>query len=74
MKTLKFETNINCASCVAAVTPALDAAVGAGNWAVDLTRADRELRITAPVEAEVVITAVQSAGYRISAKKFKLFG
>ena len=40
---MKYATNIKCGGCIAAVTPALDAAVGAGNWKVDLENPQKVL-------------------------------
>lgn len=64
-KVLKFKTNIKCMGCVARVTPALDEAVGKGNWEVDLQSADRQLTVTTEdADAETVEAAVVEAGFR----------
>ncbi|GAA4321683.1 heavy metal transport/detoxification protein [Flaviaesturariibacter amylovorans] len=66
MQTLKFKTNIKCSGCIAASTPHLDSAVGAGNWQVDTQDPAKVLTVTADdpkVNAPAVIEAVQRAGY-----------
>ena len=66
MTTLKFKTTINCANCVRAVTPALNEEVGANNWQVDTTSADKVLTITAASpDAGQVVKAVEAAGFEI---------
>lgn len=63
---LTFKTNIHCASCVATVTPALDALDGVAHWEVATGRPDKllTLRSIGATEAEV-IAAVRQAGYQI---------
>ncbi len=64
-KVLKFKTNIKCMGCVAKVTPALDEAVGKGNWEVDLQSADRQLTVqTGDSDAAAVTAAVGEAGFK----------
>ncbi len=64
--TLTFKTNINCGSCVAKVTPALDAADGICHWDVDTTNKDKILSVHAEgITADAVINAVKSAGFSI---------
>ncbi|WP_246229488.1 heavy-metal-associated domain-containing protein [Mucilaginibacter humi] len=43
METLKFKTNINCGGCIAKVTPALNQAVGEGNWQVNTDIPEKHL-------------------------------
>jgi copper chaperone len=63
-KTLKFKTNIKCMGCVSTVTPALDGAVGAGNWAVDIQSPNKELTVNADeADANTVIAALVKTGY-----------
>lgn len=65
METLKFKTNIKCSGCVATITEPLNAAVGEGNWQVDLTGADKTLVITNPlIQRQEIISAVEKAGYK----------
>jgi len=66
MSTLQFKTTINCGGCIKAVTPALDQAVGAGNWQVDTANPAKILTVTsAQATAEQVVRAVESAGFEI---------
>lgn len=62
---MQFKTNLKCEGCVAAVTPALDHAVGAGNWQVDLESPFRILTVTAPPTRAADIThALDRLGYQ----------
>jgi len=64
-KTLKFKTNIKCMGCVSTVTPALDEAVGAGNWEVDLQSPQKEMTVNAEeADANTVIAALAKTGYK----------
>jgi copper chaperone len=68
MSTIALKTNINCGGCVARVTPALNAAVGEGNWKVDTNNAQKILTvITDKAEEKDVIKAVQKAGFKAEA-------
>src|SRR5687768_15761058 len=60
---LKFQTNINCAGCVAKATPFLDAAVGSTNWSVNTSVANKELVVKAKSE-EKVLEALKQAGFK----------
>lgn len=65
---LKFKTNIKCMGCVSAVTPALDEAVGAGNWEVNIQSPSKELTVKAEgVDADTVIAAVMETGFKAEA-------
>ncbi len=65
MSTLKFKTNIKCGSCVAAITPHLNAVSGIDSWVVDLKDPNRTLTvITNHVDADTVRKAVETAGYK----------
>jgi len=61
---LQFKTNINCEGCIAKVTPALDAAAGAGNWSVDTLNPGKILTVQGS-DAAGIMEAVRSAGFRI---------
>lgn len=63
METKKFKTNIKCGSCVAKVTPGLDATAGKENWSVDLTSPDRVLTILAGEEGKIM-EALEKVGYK----------
>lgn len=65
MKTIEVKTNIMCGSCIANVTPALNEAVGAGNWKVDTQNPKKILTVTAAeITEQHVINAVEKAGYK----------
>ena len=64
MKTLRFTTNINCGSCIRAVTPLLDAQVGVGNWKVNTQVDDKILEISdTELSASVVIETLDAVGF-----------
>ena len=64
MKTLRFTTNINCGSCIKAVTPSLDAEVGVGNWKVNTQVDDKILEISrTELSASVVIETLDAVGF-----------
>ena len=65
MSTIALKTNINCGGCVASVTPALNAAVGEGNWKVDTANPKKVLTVNSDkLSQQEVIRAVQKAGFR----------
>ena len=65
MKTLRFKTNINCGSCIRAVTPSLDAQVGSGNWKVDTQVDDKILEIPhTELSSSVVIEVLDAVGFQ----------
>ena len=66
MSTIRFKTNINCGSCIRAVTPVLNQEVGANNWQVDTANPDKILTVsTAQATADQVVKAVEGAGFEI---------
>ena len=66
MSTLQFKTTINCGGCIKAVTPALNRAVGAGNWQVDTANPGKILTVTSDqATAREVVQAVEAAGFEI---------
>jgi len=65
MKTLRFKTNINCGTCIRAVTPSLDAQVGSGNWKVNTQVDDKILEIPhTEFSSSVVIEALDAVGFQ----------
>jgi len=65
---MKFKTNINCAGCVAKVTPILNQTVGENGWQVDTTQPDKPLTITnESVNATTVMEAIKKTGFTIEA-------
>ena len=66
MKTLQFKTNINCAGCVAKVTPHLNEEANIKNWKVDTTNPQKILTIeTESISAKEIIKMVSKAGFKI---------
>lgn len=65
MKTITIRTNINCGSCVANVTPALNDSLGKDNWKVDTQNPNKILTVTAEnIDETEAIKAVLKAGYK----------
>ena len=66
MPTLKFKTSINCANCLRAVTPVLNAEPSVAQWQVDTTDPAKILTVEGEnVIAEQVMKAVAQAGFDI---------
>lgn len=66
MPTLKFKTSINCANCLRAVTPFLNAEPSVAQWQVDTTDPAKILTVEGEnVIAEQVMKAVAQAGFDI---------
>ncbi|MGB3850891.1 MAG: heavy-metal-associated domain-containing protein [Tunicatimonas sp.] len=67
MKTLTFKTNINCGSCVKAVTPRLNQVDSVREWKVDTDHPDKVLEVqSASGEYRPVVEAVEGAGFKIN--------
>lgn len=65
MKQYVFRTNAKCSGCTARIDATLSPLLSAGSWSFDLSSPDRTLTVTdAPVSAQKIVEAVQSAGYR----------
>jgi len=64
METVKFNTNIKCAGCVAKVTPFLNEAVGDDNWEVDINNPSKVLTVVNGASEAKIIEAVQKAGFK----------
>lgn len=66
MSTLKFKTTINCANCVRAVTPFLDAEASVQKWNVDTSNPDKILTVEGenPIP-ELIMKSVAQAGFDI---------
>ena len=62
-----FKTNINCGGCIASVTPALNQIDEIESWSVDTENPEKILSVELEDEADAqcVIDAVSSAGFRI---------
>jgi copper chaperone len=66
MNTLKFKTNINCAGCLAKVSPFLNAEQNIDKWEVDTSIPEKILTVeTDEANADRVISVVKSAGFNI---------
>lgn len=62
---LKFKTNIKCMGCVSQVADAMNEAVGADNWSVDIQSLDKQMTVKGDdLDADSVIAAVTGAGFK----------
>lgn len=68
-KTLQFKTNINCSNCVRSVSGFLNEVDGITRWEVDTANPEKILTVAGAVPAEVVIAAVEEAGFDIDLKQ-----
>ena len=65
METYKFKTNINCGSCVRAVTPHLNKLEGVQEWKVDTDNPDKVLEVKADAaDAQAIKNSVEKAGFK----------
>lgn len=61
---MAFKTTINCGSCLAKVTPALNRLEGVNKWEVNLQDSRRVLTVEAEgANEEDVVDAVESVGF-----------
>ncbi len=64
MKSIQFSTNINCGSCVRAVTPTLNQLAGKGNWSVDTENPQKILTLIQDnLDENRVIQELKFLGY-----------
>ena len=64
--TLKFETDLNCGGCVAAVTPSLDREETIEHWSVDTADPRKTLTVEGDtISAETVERLVAEAGFHV---------
>jgi len=63
MATQRFKTTINCANCLRAVTPALNAEPAISAWQVDTTTPDKVLTVETTLAPAQVAALVQEAGF-----------
>ena len=63
MATQRFKTTINCANCLRAVTPALNAEPTISAWQVDTTTPDKVLTVETTLTPVQVVALVQEAGF-----------
>ena len=64
MESIQFKTNIKCDACIAKVTPALNEAIGVGNWQVDITNPSKVLTIKDNRKEKEVKMALAKVGYK----------
>jgi copper chaperone len=65
MSTLKFKTNINCGSCVAKVTPALNELTGIDKWDVNINDANKILTVeSSQLTAQDIQRTLEKVGYK----------
>jgi len=66
MNILKFKTSINCAGCLAKVSPFLNAEQTIEKWEVDTSEPEKILTVeTDESNADRVMSIVKSAGFKI---------
>ncbi len=64
MNTFRFKTNINCGSCIKAVTPFLNDLPSLQNWEVDTANPDKILTVqTTDADAQAIQKMVEEAGF-----------
>jgi copper chaperone len=63
MATQHFKTTINCANCLRAITPALNAEPAITAWQVDTTNPDKLLTVTTDLPTAQVVALVEEAGF-----------
>jgi len=63
MTTQRFKTTINCANCLRAVTPALNAEPAIASWQVDTTTPDKVLTVATTLTPAQVQALVEEAGF-----------
>lgn len=68
MSTIKFKTNINCANCLAKVTPVLNKKEGIESWNVDTGNPDKILTVeTDTLSVEDIIETIKPTGFQVEA-------
>jgi copper chaperone CopZ len=63
MATQHFKTTINCANCLRAITPELNAEPAITAWQVDTSTPDKILTVTTDLPAARVVALVEEAGF-----------
>ncbi|MCB0663827.1 MAG: heavy-metal-associated domain-containing protein [Saprospiraceae bacterium] len=68
MEKLQFKTNINCNNCIRSVTGFINDVEGISSWNVDTDNPEKILTVEGEgLTAEVIIEAVEDAGFDITA-------
>jgi copper chaperone len=72
MKTIQFNTNINCGNCIKSVTPFLNAIDSVDSWEVDTNNPEKVLTVnteeTAATVEAAVLDALQQAGFKAAVR------
>ncbi|RYY17442.1 MAG: hypothetical protein EOO36_09720 [Cytophagaceae bacterium] len=63
MPTQQFKTTINCANCLRAITPVLNAEPAITAWQVDTQNPDKVLTVTTELPAAKLVALVEEAGF-----------
>ena len=63
MTSQTFKTTINCANCVRAITPTLNAEPAIAAWQVDTTTPDKLLTVSGNISAAQVVALLAEAGF-----------
>ncbi|MBD3750036.1 MAG: heavy metal translocating P-type ATPase [Sphingobacteriales bacterium] len=64
MENLKFNTNLKCSGCVAAIQPKMDQLANVTKWDVDLTQPVKVLTVEGEnLNEQEIVDAIKSAGY-----------
>ncbi len=61
---IQVKTSAKCAGCVAKIAEKLNRFLSPDEWSIDLASPNKVLTVTANVEANQVIEAVQAAGFK----------
>lgn len=64
MNTLRFNTNINCANCVRAVTPTLNGEPAITAWQVDTEAPNKVLTVTSDLSEQQLVALIADAGFQ----------
>ncbi len=65
MKTISFDTNINCNSCVAEVTPFFDGNDLIKEWTVDTQSPNKKLTVKGEIQESQLKNLVEKAGFKV---------
>jgi copper chaperone len=73
MKVLEFTTNINCGSCLRAVTPTLDALIGKDNWDMNTEDSRKILSVYIDhIDSRQICDVLKSIGYSAEPLHFQV--
>ena len=62
---IKLKTNINCAGCIAKVTPFLNENKAIQSWEVDIQNPNKVLTVKGNITQEELVAVVQKAGFKV---------